>query len=182
MSRIGKNPVVLPEGVDVTINNNTVIVKGPKGELKQEFKNLVTIEKKDGAIVVAPILKNEAIEKNIMAYWGLTRKLIQNMVDGVLKGFERKLIIEGVGYKSQVQGSKLILTLGYSHPVEMAIPSDLKIEAKDNINIIVSGIDKYKVGQYAALIREKRKCEPYKGKGIKYENEYIKRKVGKTGV
>ncbi len=181
MSRIGKSPVNIPENVTVELNNNNVIVKGPQGELQQEFEKIVSINKEENKIVVKPvdIKKNK---KFVNSYWGLTTKLIRNMIDGVTNGFEKKLIIEGVGYKAQAQGNKLVLTVGYSHSVEMIIPSDLKVEVKDNTNITVKGIDKYKVGQYAALIRSKRKPEPYKGKGIKYFDERIKRKVGKTGV
>lgn len=182
MSRIGRNPVIIPENVNVDIiNNNKVIVKGPKGELQQEFKNIVNITKKDNKIMVDLTNKDE-IDRSMSAYWGLTRKIIQNMVDGVTKGFEKKLFIEGVGYKAQLKGNNLVIILGYTKPVEMNIPPDLKIEVKENVNIIVRGVDKYKVGQFSALIREQKKPEPYKGKGIRYLNEHIRRKVGKAGV
>lgn len=181
MSRIGRNPVNIPEGVTIEIIDNKVSVKGPKGVLSEHFTHKVNITKKDNSILVKPKEQNTK-DKSINAYWGMSKKMIQNMVDGVLKGFERKLIIEGVGFRAQMQGNKLMLTLGYSHPVEMEVPSDLKVEVKDNVNITVSGSSRYKVGQYAALIREKRKPEPYKGKGVRYAGEHIKRKVGKTGV
>ncbi len=181
MSRIGKSPVNIPENVTVELNNNNVIVKGPKGELHREFEKVVSINKEENKIVVKPADVDKK-DKFTNSYWGLTTKLIQNMIDGVTNGFEKKLIIEGVGYKAQAQGNKLVLTVGYSHLVEMIVPPDLKVEVKDNTNISVKGIDKHNVGQYAALIRSKRKPEPYKGKGIKYSDERIKRKVGKTGV
>ncbi len=179
MSRIGRNPVIIPEGVNIEVGTNNVLVKGPKGEIKQEFKDIVIISKKDETIVVS--CKGEP-DKATSAYWGTIRKSIQNMVDGVTNGFEIKLIIEGIGYKSQTNGKTLVLNVGYTHPVEMVIPEGLKVEVKDNVNITVSGIDRYKVGQFAAVIRDKRKPEPYKGRGIRYANEHIRRKVGKTGV
>ncbi len=181
MSRIGKRPVIIPDGVTVTIENKKINVKGPKGELSFELKDFmkITLDESDKTIYVEPEKKNDKFQKS---YWGMARKLIQNMVDGVSKGFEKKLIVEGVGYRAQVQGNKLVMNLGFSHPVEMDIPSDLKVTVTDNVNITVSGIDKYKVGQYAALIREKREPEPYKGKGIRYADEHIKLKVGKSGV
>ena len=179
MSRIGRNPVIIPEGVNIEVNTNSVLVKGPKGEIKQEFKDIVIVLKKDETIVVKT--KDEP-DKDTSAYWGTVRKSIQNMVDGVTNGFEKKLIIEGIGYKSQTNGKTLVLNVGYTHPVEMVIPEGLKVEVKDNVNITVSGIDRYKVGQFAAVIRDKRKPEPYKGRGVRYVDEHIRRKVGKTGV
>lgn len=181
MSRIGKSPVIITEGVTIDVNNNKVTVKGPKGELSQEFNNNVIITKKDNNILVKPVTL-ESKDKSIIAYWGMARKMIQNLVDGVTIGFEKKLVIEGVGYKALMQGSKLVLTLGYSHPIEMIVPEGLKVEVQDNVNITIKGIDRYQVGQYSALIRKKRKPEPYKGKGVRYIDEHIKRKVGKTGV
>ncbi len=181
MSRIGKKPIIILEGVNVAVIANTVTVKGPKGELKQEFTELVKISKEENTIVVKPASESN-VDKKMAAYWGMTRKSIQNMVDGVSKGFEKKLLIQGVGFKSQLKGQTLVLNVGYTHPVEMEIPPDLKIEVKDNVNITVNGIDRYKVGQFSALIRDKKKPEPYKGKGIRYLNERVKRKVGKTGV
>jgi len=181
MSRIGRNPIIIPENVNVDIDNNNLVVRGPKGELKQGFKDLVSIVGKDDKIIVKPVGADE-IDKETNAYWGLTRRLIQNMVDGVSRGFEKKLMVEGVGYRSQLRENKLVLTLGYTQPVEMIIPPDLKVEIKDSVNITVSGIDKYRVGQYAALIREKRRVEPYKGRGVRYSDERIKRKVGKAGA
>lgn len=181
MSRIGKKPINVPQNVTVEINDGNVLVKGPKGELKTHIRDFVKLIRNENIITVEPIVdrKNKQI---ISAYWGLARKTIQNMIDGVTKGFEKKLNIEGIGYKAQVQGNKLIMSLGYSHPVEMEIPNDLKVAVTDSVNISVNGASIYKVGQYAALIRGQRKPEPYKGKGVKYATEKIKIKVGKSGV
>ena len=177
MSRIGRLPVAIPAGVTVTIaENNKVTVKGPKGELTREFVPEMTIEEKEGHIVVT---RPNDLKRN-KALHGLTRSLINNMVTGVSNGYEKTLAINGVGYRAAKQGKKLVLTLGYSHPVEMEDPAGVETVVDGN-KIIVKGIDKEKVGQYAAEIREKRKPEPYKGKGIKYSDEVIRRKVGKTG-
>ena len=177
MSRIGRLPVAIPAGVTVTIaENNKVTVKGPKGELTREFVPEMTIEEKEGHIVVT---RPNDLKRN-KALHGLTRSLINNMVTGVSNGYEKTLEINGVGYRAAKQGKKLVLTLGYSHPVEMDDPEGVETVVDGN-KIVVKGIDKEKVGQYAAEIREKRKPEPYKGKGIKYSDEVIRRKVGKTG-
>ena len=177
MSRIGRLPVAIPAGVTVTIaENNKVTVKGPKGELTREFVPEMTIEEKEGHIVVT---RPNDLKRN-KALHGLTRSLINNMVTGVSNGYEKTLEINGVGYRAAKQGKKLVLTLGYSHPVEMEDPEGVETVVDGN-KIVVKGIDKEKVGQYAAEIREKRKPEPYKGKGIKYADEVIRRKVGKTG-
>ena len=178
MSRIGKLPVVIPAGVTVEMKDNNVLsVKGPKGTLEKQFAPEIGIEQKDGEIVVTRPNDNKK-EKSLH---GLTRALIHNMVDGVTNGFEKKLEINGVGYRAQKQGNKLTLNLGYSHPVIMDDPEGITSTVEGQNVIIVSGIDKEKVGQYAAEIREKRAPEPYKGKGIKYIDEVIRRKVGKTG-
>ena len=177
MSRIGRLPVAIPAGVTVTIaENNKVTVKGAKGELTREFVPEMTIEEKEGHIVVT---RPNDLKRN-KALHGLTRSLINNMVTGVSNGYEKTLEINGVGYRAAKQGKKLVLTLGYSHPVEMEDPDGVETTVDGN-KIVVKGIDKEKVGQYAAEIREKRKPEPYKGKGIKYSDEVIRRKVGKTG-
>ena len=177
MSRIGRLPVAIPAGVTVTIaENNKVTVKGPKGELTREFVPEMTIEEKEGHIVVT---RPNDLKRN-KALHGLTRSLINNMVTGVSNGYEKTLEINGVGYRAAKQGKKLVLTLGYSHPVEMEDPDGVETTVDGN-KIVVKGIDEEKVGQYAAEIREKRKPEPYKGKGIKYSDETIRRKVGKTG-
>ena len=178
MSRVGKNPVPIPAGVTVTVtNDNFVTVKGPKGELKKQLSPLVDIKVEGEEAVVTRA--NDT--KKLKELHGLTRSLLNNMVVGVHTGFEKKLEVNGVGYRAQKQGKKLVLNLGYSHPVEMEDPEGIESEVQDN-TIIVRGIEKDKVGQYAAQIREKRKPEPYKGKGIKYADEHIRRKVGKTGA
>jgi len=177
MSRIGKMPIAIPAGVTVDIaENNVVTVKGPKGELKRTFAPEMEI-KLDGAELT--VSRPNDLKQN-RAFHGLTRALLYNMVVGVTDGFEKKLEVNGVGYRASKAGKVLTLNLGYSHPVEMTDPEGLETKVDGN-NIIVSGIDKEKVGQYAAEIREKRKPEPYKGKGIKYADETIRRKVGKAG-
>lgn len=177
MSRIGKMPIAIPSGVTVNMaENNTVTVKGPKGELTRTLPAVLTIKQEDGNIVV----ERPNDEKETKALHGLTRSLLNNMVIGVTEGYSKILEINGVGYRAAKQGKKLTLSLGYSHPVEMEDPEGITTEVKDN-QIIVSGISKEAVGQYAAVIRDKKRPEPYKGKGIKYIDEVIRRKVGKTG-
>ena len=171
MSRIGRLPVAIPEGVTVTVaEGNKVTVKGPKGTLERVLPAEMTIKVEDGHVVVT----------KMKSLHGLTRTLISNMVTGVHTGFEKVLEVNGVGYRCSKSGKKLTLNLGYSHPVEMMDPEGLEAVVDGN-KITVKGIDKEKVGQYAAEIRDKRRPEPYKGKGIKYETEVIRRKVGKTG-
>ena len=178
MSRIGRMPIAIPAGVTVTIaENNKVTVKGPKGTLERELPVEMDIKEEDGHIVVTR--PNDL--KRMKSLHGLTRTLINNMVVGVTQGYEKVLEINGVGYRAQKQGNKLVLSLGYSHPVEMVDPEGVTTTLEGQNKITVSGIDKEKVGQYAAEIREKRRPEPYKGKGIKYADEVIRRKVGKTG-
>ena len=178
MSRIGRMPVAIPAGVTVTIaENNLVTVKGPKGTLERELPVEMNIKEEDGHIVVTR--PNDL--KKMKSLHGLTRTLINNMIHGVTEGYEKVLEVNGVGYRAQKQGKKLTLSLGYSHPVEMEDPEGLEVIVEGQNKIIVKGIDKEKVGQYAAEIREKRAPEPYKGKGIKYSDEVIRRKVGKTG-
>lgn len=178
MSRIGRMPIAIPAGVTVDIaENNNVTIKGPKGELNRVLPAEMKIELEEGHIVVT---RPNDLKRN-KALHGLTRALLNNMVVGVTDGFVKKLEINGVGYKCQMQGDKLVLSLGYSHPVEYVAPEGIKIEAPDQNHINVSGISKEAVGQVAAEIRAFRAPEPYKGKGIKYVDEYIRRKVGKTG-
>ena len=179
MSRIGKMPIAIPDGVTVEVaENNKVTVKGPKGTLERTLPAEMTIEQKDGQIVVTR--PNDL--KRSRSLHGLTRTLINNMVVGVSQGYEKVLEINGVGYHASKAGNVLTLQLGYSHPVEMTDPEGIESVCETQTKIIIKGIDKEKVGQYAANIREKRPPEPYKGKGIKYADEHIRRKVGKTGA
>ena len=177
MSRIGRMPIAVPAGVTVDIaENNKVTVKGPKGELTRVLPEAMDI-KKDGEEIV--VTRPNDLKK-MKSLHGLTRTLIHNMIVGVTEGYVKDLEVNGVGYRAQKQGNKLVLALGYSHPVEMVDPEGIEVKVDGN-KISVVGIDKEKVGQYAAEIREKRAPEPYKGKGIKYVDETIRRKVGKTG-
>ena len=176
MSRLGKLPINIVEGVTAKIEGKKIIVKGPKGELSQDFNDLVVLEIKEKEIIVS--VKNEKNKKE-RAFWGLFRSLINNMVLGVSEGFEKKLEINGVGYRVALSGKKIILNVGYSHPVEFELPKGISASIEGNI-ITVSGIDKQLVGEVAANIRKVRKPEPYKGKGIKYIDEIIRRKEGKT--
>ena len=177
MSRIGRMPIAIPAGVTVEVaENNKVTVKGPKGTLERVLPEEMTIKLEDGHVVVTR--PNDL--KKMKSLHGLTRTLINNMVVGVTNGYTKELEVNGVGYRASKAGKVLTLSLGYSHPVEMEDPEGLESKVDGN-KIIVSGIDKEKVGQYAAEIRDKRRPEPYKGKGIKYADEVIRRKVGKTG-
>jgi large subunit ribosomal protein L6 len=178
MSRIGKMPVVIPQGVEVNIDNeNLVSVKGPKGQLVKQMHQDIIIEMDNNTLLV----KRPSDIKQHRALHGLTRALISNMVEGVTKGFEKALDINGVGYRAAKQGNKLTLTMGYSHPVEMIDPDGITTEVPAQNKILVKGINKEIVGLHAAKIRAVRKPEPYLGKGIKYADEIIRRKEGKTG-
>ena len=178
MSRIGRMPIAIPDGVTVEIaENNKVTVKGPKGTLERVLPAEMEIKVEDGHVVVTR--PNDL--KKMKSLHGLTRTLIHNMVEGVEKGYEKVLEVNGVGYRAAKSGKTLTLNLGYSHPVEMTDPEGIEAVVEGQNKIIVKGIDKEKVGQYAAEIRDKRRPEPYKGKGIKYADEVIRRKVGKTG-
>ncbi|WP_102272417.1 50S ribosomal protein L6 [Cytobacillus massiliigabonensis] len=177
MSRIGKKPIEIPTGVTITNDKNTVTVKGPKGELTRSFHPDMMIQVEENVLTVSR--PTESKEHRTMH--GTTRALLANMVEGVSKGFEKGLELIGVGYRAQKQGKKLILNVGYSHPVEMEPEEGIEVEVPSNTKIIVKGISKERVGALAANIRDVRPPEPYKGKGIRYEGEYVRRKEGKTG-
>jgi len=178
MSRIGKIPVRVPQGVKVNFQDGLISVEGPKGKLTQKYHSCVSFEPKDGEIIVSRA--NE--EKQTKAFHGLYRNLLNNMVTGVSAGFTKTLVITGVGYRAEVRGNLLIMNLGYSTEIYVGIPKDLAVTAEASGKVTVSGIDKQRVGEFAAQVRKLRKPEPYKGKGIRYENEQIRRKVGKSGV
>ena len=179
MSRIGIKPINLPAGVEVKVEaGNVVTVKGPKGELQEKVSALLTIENKDGVVTVS----REGDDAVKRAQHGLARALIYNMVVGVTEGYEKKLQLVGVGYKAEKKGKTLVMNLGYSHPIEMEDPEGITTETPDATTIVVKGISKAAVGNYAANIRAYRRPEPYKGKGIRYEGEYIRRKEGKAGA
>ena len=175
MSRIGKQPIPVPSGVEVAIEPELVRVKGPKGELQERVSGAMQVTREDGEILVTrPTDRGEH-----RALHGLTRSLIANMVEGVTGGFEKRLEIQGVGYRAQLQGRKLVLALGFSHPVELEAPEGIEFEVPQPPRIVVRGISKQVVGEVAANIRKQRPPEPYKGKGVRYEGEYVARKVGK---
>lgn len=176
MSRIGKKPVLVPAGVTVTVDNTTVTVKGPKGELTRTFSELISIKEEGEELLV--VRNDDTTDSN--AQQGLTRTLLHNMVVGVSEGFEKKLELTGVGYRASLKGKDLDLSLGYSHPVIYPAPENISFLVPDNTHITVQGISKEQVGQVAAEIRMKRPPEPYKGKGIHYEGEHIRRKLGKA--
>ena len=177
MSRIGNKPIAVPAGVEVKIDGQKITVKGPKGTLEREIHKNISVEMENNTIKVTRP-NNEALNRSLH---GLTRTLIDNMVIGVTNGFEKKLELVGVGYRAQKQGKKLVMNLGFSHPVEMEDPEGLTVEVPNQTELIVKGIDKQLVGNYAAKIRDWRKPEPYKGKGIRYAGEVVRRKEGKTG-
>ncbi|MEW2499370.1 MULTISPECIES: 50S ribosomal protein L6 [unclassified Amycolatopsis] len=178
MSRIGKLPVAVPSGVEVTINGQHIQVKGPKGTLEHTVAEPITVERgEDGALQV----KRPDDERTSKALHGLTRTLVNNLVVGVTTGYEKKMEIHGVGYRVQAKGSDLEFALGYSHPVKIEAPEGITFKVETPTRFSVSGIDKQKVGQIAAVIRKLRRPDPYKGKGLRYEGEKIRRKVGKTG-
>ncbi len=177
MSRIGKKPIPVPQGVEVKVQGNAVAVKGPKGQLEKEFHRDMIIKLEDNNVVV----ERPTDGKLHRSLHGLTRTLVSNMIEGVTKGFQKNLELVGVGYRAQKQGSKLVLNMGFSHPVEMEAPKGIEFEVPSANKITVKGIDKQAVGEVAANIRAVREPEPYKGKGIKYENEHIRRKAGKAG-
>lgn len=177
MSRIGKQPIPLPAGVEINIDGNVVRVKGAKGELSRTLPEEMNIAVEDGHVVVT----RPSDQPKHRALHGLTRSLVANMVTGVTEGFQRNLEIRGVGYRASMQGKKLVLAVGYSHPVEMDPPAGIEIEVPRPTQIVVRGIDKELVGEVAARIRRTRPAEPYLGKGIRYEGERVRRKAGKAG-
>ena len=177
MSRIGKNPIAIPAGVDVKLDGNVITVKGAKGTLTQKIRQEITVKIEGNEIVVARI--ND--EKTARSLHGLTRTLIANMVEGVSNGFTKTLEVNGIGYRAQKQGSNLVMNLGFSHQVIMPEIEGISIDVPNPNLVVVSGPDKQVVGQFAAEIREKRPPEPYKGKGIRYQGEYVRRKEGKAG-
>ncbi|SEU01194.1 large subunit ribosomal protein L6 [Salinibacillus kushneri] len=176
MSRVGFKPVEIPEGVEVKVNEGNIEVKGPKGELARSFNPDMNIKIEDNVLMV----ERPSDSKEHRALHGTTRSLISNMVEGVSKGFEKALEITGVGYRAQKQGDKVVVNAGYSHPVEIEAIEGIELDVPSNTKIVVKGIDKEKVGAVAANIRAIRTPEPYKGKGIRYEGEYVRRKEGKT--
>lgn len=178
MSRIGKMPITIPAGVEVKVDGNVVTVKGPKGELTQEINDLISLEMEDGVLNV----KRANDEKEARSLHGLTRTLINNMVVGVTEGYQKKLELVGVGYRAQVKGTNLEMSLGYSHPVIVEAPEGIVFECPSQTEILVKGINKQQVGQITADIRKWRPPEPYKGKGIRYEGEHIRRKLGKAAA
>ena len=178
MSRIGKRELVIPEGVNVEINENKVIVSGPKGTLDFEFKPVVDVKINENKVIVTR--KNEL--KTSKQLHGTTNAIISNMIIGVSEGFKKELEINGVGYKFTVQGNNLAINAGYSHVVNIQIPEDLKVESPSLTELVISGIDKQKVTEFAAVVRRVREPEPYKGKGIKYKDEFIRRKEGKKAA
>lgn len=179
MSRIGKNQITIPAKTEVKVEGDTVTVKGPLGELSRNFGPGIKIEVKDGKVSFVPLTKN--LNVTINSLWGTVSAHVKNMVGGVNKAYEKKLIVEGIGFKADVVGTNLVFKLGFSHPVTVAIPKNLKVTSEKN-TITVSGIDKEFVGRYVAELRALKKPEPYKGKGIRYESEVIKRKEGKKTV
>ena len=178
MSRIGKLPVTVPAGVEVTIDGQHITVKGPKGTLEHTIVEPITVERDEGG---ALLVKRPNEERRSRAMHGLTRTLVHNLVVGVTEGYEKKLEIHGVGYRVAAKGSDLEFALGYSHPVKIAAPEGITFKVETPTRFSVSGIDKQKVGQISAVIRRLRRPDPYKGKGLRYEGEKIRRKVGKTG-
>jgi len=185
MSRIGKKPIIIPPGVEVKIDNQKVAAKGPQGEISKEFRPEIEIETRGDKIFLHPRPKKSGKkklpalqQKKIKSFWGLTRMLVANMIEGVTAGFEKKLAIAGIGFKAELSGEELVLYAGFSHPIKLKIPPAIKISIDKNV-ITLSGIDKELVGQFASVIRKVKPAEPYKGKGIKYVGEIIRRKVGK---
>lgn len=178
MSRIGKKPIIIPEGVEINLQKNHLEVKGPKGKLELVVNGEVTVKNEDGSIIVEKTGKS----KKAAAIWGLTRSLINNMIIGVKDGYKKQLELQGVGYRMAVQGKKINLALGFSHPVVIDVPEGLEAKIEENNVLAVSGINKQEVGQFSADIRAYKKAEPYKGKGFRYVGEHVRRKAGKKAA
>lgn len=178
MSRLGKKPIIIPSGVEIKIDQNQIVVKGPKGEIKQTIHPLVIVNLEDNSLKV---FVKDPQERKQKALWGTFVRLIQNMIEGVTKGFEKKLQLVGIGFRAQISGNKLILNIGFSHPVEYQIPAGVSVNIEKDI-ITISGLDKQLVGEVAAQIRKLKKPEPYKGTGIKYLEEIVRKKAGKKAV
>ena len=178
MSRIGRAPSAIPAGVEVKVDGSHITVKGPKGQLERDIVPCITVEQADGVLLV----KRSSDAKEERSLHGLTRTLINNMVVGVTEGYSKKLEINGVGYRAEKKGNQVVMKLGYSHDVTIDENEDIQLDVPDANTVIVKGIDKQKVGQFAAEVRSKRPPEPYKGKGIKYDYEVVRRKVGKSGT
>ena len=194
MSRVGRKPIVIPPGVEVHMDGQTIKVKGPKGELTSPYVPRVNLsfdpegsqtlngQQEEKSIIVSPMESDDAkLSRKDRALWGLARQLLSNMVDGVTKGYDKKLEIEGVGYRAAIEGQDLVLTVGYSKPVKLPIPTGLQVAVEKNL-ITVAGISKEQVGQFAAAVKRVRPVEPYKGKGIRYQGEFVRRKLGKKAV
>jgi len=177
MSRIGKLPVAIPKGVSVEEKNRKVTVKGPKGSLELDLRPEIDVKIEEARLLVEP---NRGDSRQVRAYHGMTRAILDNMMFGVTQGYERNLEIVGVGWNASMAGKKLVLSVGFCNPIEMEVPAGLTVEAPKPTNISVKGVDKQLVGQFAAAVRAKRPPEPYKGKGIRYENEYVRKKQGKS--
>lgn len=179
MSKIGRKPIAIPEGVEVKIEGKTFSAKGPKGTLSLEINPEIKVEIKENELIVS----KAGVSRNVSAFWGLMRALINNIIVGVKEGFEKRLELQGVGYRMSIQGKKINLALGFSHPVVVDIPEGIEAKIEDKTNtLIISGIDRQKVGQFAANVRMLKKVEPYKGKGFRYSDEKVRRKVGKKAA
>ena len=182
MSRIGRKPIVIPPGVEVQIDAESIRVKGPKGELRQIRVPRMNLRQDEKSIVVSPMESDDGkLSRKDRALWGLARQLLSNMVDGVTKGYAKNLEIEGVGYRAAVEGQDLVLAVGYSKSIRIPIPAGIQVAAEKNL-ITVSGTSKERVGQFAAAVKRVRPVEPYKGKGIRYQGEFVRRKLGKRAV
>lgn len=179
MSRIGKQPITIPQGVETAIGDNTIVIKGPKGELTQDFPRAVVVEKKEDQLVVRV---KDPKNKEQRSLWGTYARLISNMITGVLEGYEKRLELVGVGFRASVKDTILVLNIGFSNSIEFKIPQDIDVAVEDDRIVVIKGIDKQLVGETAAQIRRLRKPEPYKGKGIKYIDEIIRRKAGKKAT